>query len=205
MMLVSINILSKGGISTFSLLTKGIMVVSSMKMTAVVTIAILYRGGVSGTCPCPLGFLNVNGVNQNSIPVSFSIFPSSSVNFLPFSIHLFLSSEFSHFNIFSRLLNLTIMTYCSFASSAGLITFTPKWPSNLNDSPMNPCSPFLEFCNFVSLRCPSYNVSNWAIFFKAHRDLFIGKITPLSYIPYVVTLFRRRKKKKSDMLRPYAE
>ena len=46
MMLVSINILSKGGISTFSLLTKGIMVVSSMKMTAVVTIAILYRGGV---------------------------------------------------------------------------------------------------------------------------------------------------------------
>jgi hypothetical protein len=59
-----------------------------MKMTAVVTIAILYRGGVSGTCPCPLGFLNVNGVNQNSIPVSFSIFPSSSVSFLPFSIHL---------------------------------------------------------------------------------------------------------------------
>jgi hypothetical protein len=111
-----------------------------MKMTAVLTIAILYRGGVSGTCPCPLGFLNVKGVNQNSIPVSFSIFPSSSVNFLPFSIHLFLSSEFSHFNIFSRLLNLTIMTYCRFASSAGLITFTPKWSSNLNDSPMNPCS-----------------------------------------------------------------
>ena len=71
-----------------------------MKMTAVVTIAILYRGGVSGTCPCPLGFLNVNGVNQNSIPVSFSIFPSSSVSFLPSLIHLFLSSEFSHFNSF---------------------------------------------------------------------------------------------------------
>jgi hypothetical protein len=72
--------------------------------------------------------------------VSFSIFPSPSVRPLPFSIHLFLSAEFSHLSMFSRLLNFTTITYFGFDSSDDLIRFTPRCPSNRKDSRMNPCT-----------------------------------------------------------------
>src|SRR5919106_1972997 len=118
-----------------SCLICGIKMDTKIKMTAVMTIAILYRGGAMGAVVVdaalllplmlPPLLLERGGVNQISRPVCFSITGSPSATSLLLAIHSLLASEFSHLARFSNVLKRKITTYSGFDRSEGLITSTP--------------------------------------------------------------------------------